>query len=214
MKRFRRKLKNKDFIAISKEHSVTLDKTRRLIIIKNRIEKITALNVERAIKAILKNGSGPIIIMITGPGGEVFASFEIYHIIKKYRLQETIVTVGYGDMVRSGALSILQAGTLRFLSAKTTLTMHQTESASMHGTKRNAPAHLYYFNLLSIMDGQQLHILSERGRPIKTMYELFTHDASLSPRNALKLKLVDEVIKARSIKDIYKLVLSRLKKKK
>ena len=203
----------KNPVIIGKKRSVVCDKKRRLIIIQNSITEATPVNFERALLKLLKKKRKPIIVMVTGPGGDAFASFKIYHIIRKYCHQATITTVGYNKLVCSGALLILQAGEYRFLSKKPVLGMHQAEGIFSPNSRMNIHSCAFHLTLLSRIDGQQLHILTERGRPIKKIYRLFNRDASISPANALRLNLIDGVIKSGNLTKIYELVLQELRKK-
>lgn len=173
--------------------NVRVNHAERCIYICGEITAITATNFEKHLSALAKEKSDPITVFLESPGGDVFACLKIYQLIMNLREKKAPVhTAGFGA-VESGAFFILQAGARRFATETTTFMFHR--SARTYADERmNSSKLAEEANSLARIDAMQLLIYAKRGRPIRKIEELFSRDATITARQAQKLKLVDTII--------------------
>ena len=173
----------------------------RRIVISGIISNATMIFCESALKKFAKEGvKKPIVVFVTGPGGDFYACLRIYHLLCSWSiLHAPVFTVGFGNFARSGAFLITQAGFVRLVSSKTALRFHRATRDYPEGVTFNSKRHMEEKDLLDIIDGTQCHIFSCRGRPASKIYELFIREKNLSAKQALNLYLVDMVLKGTSI---------------
>jgi len=187
--------------------NVSYSVSSRRIIIQGEITNITATNFEQALKKIiLDKKRKPIVVFINSRGGDCFACLKIYHLIEE-KSETPIFTVAF-ELARSGAFFITEAGRRRFAASRTEFKFHRTDNKNHR--RMNAIDHLQEADVLMLIDAQQLHIFCRRGRPTKEIFDLFRREATLNEKKALKLKLIDGIVKKCSFRCMHQRVLKQV----
>lgn len=173
--------------------NVRASRAKRWIYLQGEITAATATNFEKHLVAFAKEKSGPITVFLESSGGDTFACLKIYHLIMAYREKNLLVHTAGRGAVKSGAFFILQAGARRFAAETATFMFHRS-ARTYKDERMNSSDLAEEVNFLNKIDAMQLIIYTKRGRPIRKIEELFSRDATISARQAQKLKLVDVVI--------------------
>ena len=137
----------------------------------------------------------PINLWIHSPGGDVFATMAIYDLMRNYPVP--INTVGAGCCA-SGASVLLSAGVHRSIFEHSWVMMHQAFGQVEGDTKTvNSRA-----GFMVTLEKQFARIFSNHtGMSVKEVEELSNTEKWFTAKDALKYKLVDEVIKSGNVKN-------------
>lgn len=186
------------------------DINNRWITIGKRIKPITATHFENALKKITAaDFQKPIIVFLHGvSGGDVYACLKIYELIESNSAPIFTVAV---DIAFSGFFYILQAGYKRFATSETKLIFHRAVRF-FDNQDMNAADLFKEAEFLLTFDSMQIVIFCKQGRPLKQVIKLFRRGATLDSAKALKLKLIDGVIKKSAIKNMCAQILNEVKK--
>ena len=131
----------------------------------------------------------PITIYINSPGGEVYSCLGLYDVMQLFINQGyVIITINIG-LAASAAAVILLAGSkgYRFCLPNSTVMLHQPSSGT-YGTITDMK--------IAVEEGDRLKkllndIVSKHAG--EQVIELMEHDAWISPEEALKFNLIDEI---------------------
>ena len=131
----------------------------------------------------------PITIYINSPGGEIYSCLGLYDVMQLFINQGYVIrTINIG-LAASAAAVILLAGSkgYRFCLPNSTVMLHQPSSGT-YGTITDMK--------IAVEEGDRLKkllndIVSKHAG--EQVIELMEHDAWISPEEALKFNLIDEI---------------------
>lgn len=145
----------------------------------------------------------PIIVFIDSIGGKVGVAFLICHIIATSPVP--VYTVALGE-ASSSAFLVLQFGRLRFAEPSTVCAIHRTRTSLYGMSSLGAEECLALYEELHALDGKVERMLTYRGRPEEEIINMLRRGATMSASDALRLNLIDDIIVARSLEDVYEYV--------
>ncbi|MBI2020890.1 ATP-dependent Clp protease proteolytic subunit [Candidatus Giovannonibacteria bacterium] len=164
----------------------------RTILICGHILPTTPLLIAKAIlKIAIANERKKIRVFISSSGGDFHASLQIYQFFAHLPVKlETVAC----DEVASGALLILQGGKKRFAFTNSKLRFHEAVldlTDGSYSTKKIKEM----ISEIDLVNAAQLLILTARGMPVSSIFNSFKHEDMLTAEDALKLHLIDGIIK-------------------
>lgn len=139
-----------------------------------------------------RESAGPVLVYITGPGGQDRAMAQIYEIIEKF--PRPMITVAHGT-VASASFLLTQAGANRLAVRGTVLHFHLTSlvitpEKSLWVDKDLAN---HFLSEIQKSDAESLAIFARRGRPFWMLQELLEGEARIGVAQGRKLCLLDGV---------------------
>lgn len=159
----------------------------RKIIMTGEINDKTASNFSTIFKQFDEKPC-EIQIFMNSPGGDVDAGVGMYELIRTS--SNPVTTVGVG-LVGSMAVLLFEAGDLRLVTEGTTFLLHDG-SVAARGTLLDVKSHLE--EMLKNHNWYAQQIAFRAKIPIKRVLQLTTKETYLDAKQALNLKLVDEII--------------------
>lgn len=145
---------------------------------------------------ILDLQKGPIEVRIFSGGGQLNAAIAMYDAMRSAKNE--ITTVGYG-LVGSAAVLLLQAGSKRALAENAILYVHET-MAEGGGNLTTMKTHI---NETERLHKQYCTLISGRAAMQVGTFELMCKtEGFVTPETALKLGLIDEIIKPTARKSV------------
>jgi ATP-dependent Clp protease protease subunit len=130
-----------------------------------------------------------IYVYINSPGGEITAMYAIYDTIKYIR--PDVVTIGFGQVASAGSF-ILAAGTKgkRYALENTEIMLHEL-SGGMYGKATDVAID---FKRMEYHKNKMARQYSEMtGKPVKRVLKDLERDFWMTPEEAIKYGVVDEV---------------------
>jgi len=145
--------------------------------------------------AILEaNGSPAITIKINSPGGAMDCSLMIHDLISFYAAPSIGLIIGRSC---SGGNLILQACTKRYSSTNSFHLVHDLSTICKFKTMRNKERWKEEFERSEAFQNQVYAIYQHRtGLSKRVLIQLFEKDKFLSPKEALKLRIIDRIVKS------------------
>ena len=130
------------------------------------------------------------------------------------RSSAPIFTVAVGT-VFSGLFHVLQGGKKRFATPNIKLIFHRA-TIYVEGDDRgmNAEDFREFSELLSMFDAMQALAFCKHGGLYEDMIELLREEAEFSPKEALKLKLIDAIVEGKDFGAVRKKILKNLARDK
>ncbi len=159
----------------------------RDIYLRGPIDMPMAFFIGKQIEMYNLEGNREITIHITSPGGEVYAGLQIYDYMVESKAP---IRTSCEGMCMSMAAYLLSSGTTRQSSAHATIMFHQVGAATQGKINEM---------LGDIKEAQRLQntlndILSKRsGLSVEQLNKLEDHDNFMSPEEAKRLNLIDNI---------------------
>ncbi|MDO8522945.1 MAG: ATP-dependent Clp protease proteolytic subunit [bacterium] len=167
---------------------VKLKKQKREIYLCGEITKYSAKLVKKALRELDKISDETILFYITGDGGRAEPALEIHHAL--HNAKSTVNTVAHGH-VYSAALLILEGGDRKFATPNCKFGFHQTFAEFKKDSELNAIQLTNIAHKILLQDATQIYILTSGGRDTNKIVELFSSNATIDSKKALKLKIID-----------------------
>lgn len=163
----------------------------RTIMMRGAVRKSTPGLLKKALDAMLKTDeNGNISVFIESEGGDFYSAVEAHQVLGA-DIKPKIYTIA-GGHVDSCALLILQGGNRRLSYPDARFGVHRT--SAFPGRRLNAIELSRLMLTCLEKDAVQKLILTERGRPVKKIIEMFYQERTLTAKEALRYKLIDEII--------------------
>lgn len=139
-------------------------------------------------------GSPPITVKINSPGGAMDCSLMIHDLISFYAGPSVGLIIGRSC---SGGNLILQACTKRYSSANSFHLVHDLSAICKFKTIRNKERWKEEFERSEAIQNQVYAIYQHRtGLSKKALIQLFEKDIFLTPKEALRHKIIDRIVKS------------------
>lgn len=190
---------NRKFTRAKKDLFKKID-DKRVIWLEGNIDNRAAFIIETIINKLNKASHDPILLFITGKGGDFYAVLKIMKMIENSPSKFIIIAF---KEVLSGSFLLTQAKNAESLAVPGTKFIFH--NAVRVFEKEQLPKRFLMAQKelteeakkLAVVDAIQLLIFSERGRPIKKIFDLFHNEAEIDIKKALELKLVDGILNKR-----------------
>jgi ATP-dependent protease ClpP protease subunit len=168
---------------------------RRVMWLQGTITNQTAFAFESVLKKLNRDNHKDLTLFISGEGGDFYACLKIIHLINSSPSKFVIIAF---DKVRSGCFFLTQAE-----KCKKRLAVPGTKFVFHHAVDTYVKSKLAKAIVMSqfdyeagrrklqAIDAVQVLLFSQKGKPIKRIFELFEKEAALSVRTALNLGLID-----------------------
>lgn len=170
---------------------------RRVIWLEGSIDNRVAFIIETMTSKLNKTNRDPILLFVSGKGGDFYAVLKIMKTIE--RSPSKFVIIAFKE-VFSGSFLLTQAKNTESLVVPGTKLIFHNAVRVFEKDKLSKRFLMNQKDLtdeakkLSVIDAMQLMIFSEKGRPIKEIFELFHSEAEIDAERALKLKLMDGIL--------------------
>lgn len=134
-----------------------------------------------------------ISLFIDSVGGDVFSTYHLIDLIKQSQIP--VATIGMG-CIASGGVMLLMSGTpgRRYITENTYIMSHQY-STMMAGKEHELKASFYEVELQSNKMINHYRKCTKKSEAYIRKHLLSQSDASLSPSEAIKHGLADEILK-------------------
>ena len=154
---------------------------------KNSFTYSLAAGIIKILNKLDKISHKLIIFYIRGIGGDMYAFTKLAHAIEG--LKSPVMFVAF-DFVRSGCFWITQCGDTCSAIAGTKFTFHRAVNRWSGKTEMSQDDYLKGLSRLKLVDAVQFWMFTRQGSPIKTIAHLFEKEATISTKQAIKLKLI------------------------
>lgn len=178
------------------EFALVTSYKERFIWLEGEINPRVAYQFKRMLAKLNKLKTFPIIFYVSGPGGSPHSvSFMMSEIMAS---DSPVIVVAHG-FVNSGSFTITQAGAHRLALPGTKFNFHPAEGYFKENAKGlvrlSQDQLLESLEKLRLVDAIQLFWFFKKGRPTKTIFDLFRAETTLSLSKARKLHLIDDYYK-------------------
>lgn len=168
---------------------------KRKICVRGEINKRIAQVVIKALRTLDNKADKPILFYIESGGGQIAPALDIYHAC--HNIKSIVETIGCKN-VSSAALLVLQGGNKRYATPKCKFGFHQSCAEFKKDTKLNSVQLINIAHQVLRQDIMQIYILSYNTDNSDKISKLFDYDAIISSKKALKLNLIDGIVKSNS----------------
>lgn len=165
----------------------------RVVYLMHEIDDAIAESVCQVLEWLDRQARKEVTIVLSSPGGDVFAGLAIYDAIRRMRSPTRTLAMGY---TASMATIILQAGDVREATPNTWLMIHEPQHVFQTEEEASAAKLEDEAILLARLRNQFAGILTERSRLTRRrLQDMWTRkEFWLTAREALKHRLVDAVV--------------------
>lgn len=168
----------------------------RLIFLDEGIVDSTAQEICSQLEDLARESSEPITMIVTSPGGDVFAALAIYDTIVRMRKEYDISIIAEArGYAASAAAVIVQAADSRLATPHTRFLMHEVNEISFHDRRTVSDVEDEAAEMRKVND-MLVEIFAKRsGHPeeeIKTLWK--KKDVWMSAQEALEWGLIDEIV--------------------
>lgn len=168
---------------------------RGVLYITNSVGSDLAERISLEIEEARNNGLLDLRVVITSPGGDVFAGLAIYDALNRFKLTGGRVTTEANGYAASMGAIILQAGDERLASSSARILIHEVSRFMFFQRETVSTADEEVKELKKVND-QIIKILADRSKqPIAKIKSLIKKkDYWMSAEEAKELNFVDKVI--------------------
>ena len=180
----------------------------RIIILSEEIDEEVAATIVPLLFLMDNKNHDPISLWINSPGGDVFAFFAIYDIMKLIKSPVHTYCVGSAS---SAAAMLLSSGDKRFCTPNSSVMIHEVSIDAIGGT--NSAVENEAKEMKKINDRLAELLARNTGKTVSRIKKDIKYDHYMTAEEAVKYGIVDSILKPTKIVPELKKIVRKRKKK-
>lgn len=141
------------------------------------------------IKNAINNSNEELEIYVNSYGGSVFAGFEIYNILSEHKGNITFKI--FGLAASAASLIVMAKGAKVLMSPISQMMIHRVYTSNVEGNKNDFDHMATTLNISDETIANAYHLKSNQ--TVEKILDLMDKETTLSPKQALELKLIDGI---------------------